>query len=249
MYLSEYPDDGQLGFKKLKKLARKVSAPVLKIQKKAHAAVVRIAPKPLKGILKRVSASTERATAMSLRPFDSRQLLKEERKQLTSTLKKKDVRKIAAGVLAAAAIWFTGGAAAPAVLALLKGAADRTAAKKAAAQSQAEEDAAQAEFDAYAKQLAEQSAAQPPALSPEDSSRTVRALPFFPTDTYEPATEFLPSDAPPSASRSTGTMVRGGSNGVSAPGAPAGTMPKWVLPAALGAVALFALPMLTKARR
>lgn len=193
MYLSEY-DDGTLGFKKLKKLkklAKKVAKPVLKIT-----------PKPLKSVVKKVAKS-------------------------------KDVRKIAAGLIAASAIYFTGGAAAPAVSSALKAAADRAAAKKAAAQTAAEEAAAQAEFEQYARMLAEQSKAQPAPAYPKPMARPA----VMPRST--PVVRTLPDSSESAVVRSAEFEAESKPSMLS-------QMPSWLPWVLAGGAALLLIPALSR---
>lgn len=242
MYLGQFDDvDDALGFS-FKSLVRKITAPVLKAQQAVHAAVVKVVPgKGLKSLVGKISASAERATAQTMRPFDTGILLKQELQQIKSTVQTKDVQKIAAGVLAAAAIYFTAGAATPAVLALLKAAADRTAAKKAAAKSQQEANAAQIEFDQYAQQLASQSgvgAALPTA--------SAQVTPGYVGPTGAPA--FFPSEGARVGGDDVAVPALAKRASVDASG-PLGGLPSWALPAAVaGVAAVVILPRLMKKR-
>lgn len=239
--LSGDDEDDGLGFS-LKKLVKKVTQPVLTVQKKVHAAVTKIAPKQLRPILRKVSASTERMTESTLRPFETPRLLKEEAAQIKGTLKQKEFQIAAIIVAAAVATYFTGGQATPAILALLKAAGERTAAKKAAAQSQAEADAAQAEFDAYAQSLAAQQSAQQAAAAASGSSAIPTSYAFTPAAPTGQAMTMTPygdqaaaSEGSPSVS--VRPMTAGGIGG----------LPVWAIPVALG-VAL-AVPLASKRKR
>jgi len=244
MYLGEVNDVGddrqQLGFS-FTKLVRQITAPVLKAQQAVHAAVVKVVPGAgLKSLVGKISASAERATAQTLRPFDTGKLLKQELQQIKTVAQTKDVQKIAAGVLAAAAIYFTGGAAAPAVLALLKAAADRTAAKKAAAKSQQEADAAQAEFDQYAQQLASQSGA---GATPALPTLSTQITPGYVDRSGAPA--FFPDPGAAGGDVSSPLAKRA----AMAPGGALSNLPPWVVPAAVaGVAAVVILPALLKKR-
>ena len=225
--------DGTLGFS-LKKLVKKVTQPVLTVQKKVHEAVTKIAPKQLRPILRKVSASTERMTESTLRPFEVPRLLKEEAAQIKGTIKQKEFQIGAALVAAAVATYFTGGAATGAIMALLKAAADRTAAKKSAAKSQAEADAAQAEFDAYAKSLAQQQAAQASTFTVQSPTGTVS---LTPADSFTAAA----TNAPDGAGVRSQRMQTAGFGGS------LGNLPSWVPIVALGLA--LAVPLATKGKR
>jgi hypothetical protein len=244
MYLSEY-DDGTLGFKKLKKLAKKVAKPVLKVQAKVQKAALKITPKPLKSVVKKVQASERRMTESILTPFETKRLLKEEAQQIKKVAKSKDVRKIAAGLIAAAAIYFTGGAATPAVLSALKAAADRAAAKKAAAQTAAEEAAAQAEFEQYARMLAEQSKAQPADAFPPAVDEL--PAPAYPEPMARPAV--MPRSTPvirtlPDSSES--AVVRSAEFETESKPSMLSQMPSWLPWALAGGAALLLIPALSR---
>lgn len=233
-------DAQQLGgfLKKLTKAITKplqaAAKPLLKVQSQIHKAVIKVAPKPLKSILTKVSASAERATQATLVPTTAPAMLKAELQQVKETAQSPAFKKLAAVILAGAAIYFTGGAATGAVLKLLQAAAERAAARKAAAQSQAEVDAAQAEFDAYAKQLAQQQAQAATAGTP---STAIPAMPGVPTLGPPLVTQYGAAQFAPQGFDAQGNPVAL---------APQSATPPWLIPAAIGAAALVAIPLLSR---
>jgi hypothetical protein len=225
----EFLQANGLGFS-LKSLIQKVTAPVLKVQQQVQNVALKLTPKPLRPLVSKIQASERRVTESTMNPLRVPELLKQEAQQIKATAKTRDVQIAAAAIAAAAAIYFTGGAASPAVMALLKAAADRTAAKKAAAQNQQEADAAQAEFDAYAKSLAAQTT--PPAALPYGNSPGIPGA--VPSSMYGDSSGPFGPDA-------SAQVIKPQTAGF-------GNLPTWAIPVMAG-VALIAIPLSKKGKR
>lgn len=249
MYLGDYCCDdcagaqlGGLG-SKLKKAVRKVTSVITKPMQSVHRVVeAKLIPEKLMPLVSRVHKSIERGTAAAINPLDAPRLVKEEVKQMSEARKDPKFLALVGQIMSVVAIVYPFLQFVPAAIAALKVAAERAAAKKLMAQTQAEADAAQVEFDAYAAELArlqkESEALKATPVAPSPASVPVLAQPLSPI-------------AQPLSPVVTASAFAPRASAQAADQAPASSaLPTWALPAGIAAAAaLIALPLLKRHTR
>lgn len=159
MYLGHYPsrDPQELAglFSKIKKAVKKVAAPVLKpLAKIENKLVATFVPKKLEPLAERIAASNQRVNELLLVPMNAPAILKAEVKQMKDAVKDPEFMKLVGTIVSVVAMVYPFLQPIAAAMNALQVAAEITAAKKLNAKNAAEAQAAQAEFDAYAAQLA-----------------------------------------------------------------------------------------------
>lgn len=166
MYLGTYDQQQQdlagLGkfFKKITSpvtnVLKKVAAPVLNLQKKIDQKLIAtFVPKKLEPLANRIAASTQRVTELTLVPTNAPAIIKAEVKQMKDSAKDPEFMKLVGTIMSVVAIVYPFLRPIAAAMSALQAAAEITAAKKLNAKNEAEAQAAQAEFDDYAKKLAD----------------------------------------------------------------------------------------------
>lgn len=246
MYLAEY-EDPQLGswlskvVKKVTKpitsVAKAIAKPVLQVVKSVDKVALKITPKVLRPVVSRVQASGQRALEAVLVPTEAPRLVKEEFRQMKDAVKDPAFMSIVGKLMAAAAILYPPLKLASGAMSLLEVAAQRTAAKQQMAKDQAEVDAAQREFDAYAKQLADLQA-QSVTLQ-QSQAAAVASTPAAAPVAVPLTTQSAVLTAPAGASATSFREVAQASPAQAGAGLPA-----WLGPTAIAAAALFSIPIL-----
>lgn len=246
--LHQQPQDEQLAgigsfFKKLTKpvtsVLKKVAAPVLKLQKKIdNKLIATFVPKKLEPLANRIAASTQRVTELTLVPTNAPAILKAEVKQMRDAAKDPEFMKLVGTIMSVVALVYPFLQPIAAAMSALKAAAEITAAKKLNAKNEAEAAAAQAEFDSYAKQLADAvqegerlKAAQQAALAAAQQSGQPAVIPL------------TANSADLTSNLTPGFFAPGGAGSTEKP------MPEWVLPAVIGVATVGAVALARRRQR
>lgn len=254
MHITHYSDDPQLaGFgsflKKLTKpvtsVLKKVAAPVLSLQKKIdNKLIATFVPKKLEPLATRIAASTQRVTELTLVPTNAPAIIKAEVKQMKDAAKDPQFMKLVGTIMSVVALVYPFLRPIAAAMSALQAAAEITAAKKLNAKNEAEAQAAQAEFDSYAKQLADavqegerlKAAQQAAIAAAQAQGKSVVAVPQT-------------STSPLLTTAETGFFAPGGEGFVATPQSVLDAAKPYLIPAAIGVATIGVIALARRRQR